>query len=504
MKFKVLIVDDEYYICENIKSKIEMLQLDEISEIRTCNSGEEAVELCGFYKPQIIITDIEMSGLNGIELIRRLKKVLYPVCFTVLSGYDDYEYVRGAFKEGAMDYLLKPVLTEQLSRILQQQCRQLKDELTWQQESRKELVAVSGEIFSRIAEPAAEETEVGLKQEIFRMLPYVHSRVLVIAFKDRVKKYDRDTIVNAIYDYVEKREYLYCLCASLSERKIGLLLNMEQVDEEKTETTAQELMEAINDYHIGKAAIGVSTAGRLDGLYQLYYEGENSLCDRLIEGYGKIFLWKEERKYQETSEIPGKLKKGTLNLIYNPSLISHTNVWKEIEQGIHSLKILELKRYYNFLTGLINSEIACKSFEKRIEFPAFYEFASYEELIKILNDKIYEYMDIVSETESPVDIIDSIREYIDKNYMENLTLSEIAEQFHISYSHLSKTFHETYGVSFQKYLISKRMSYAEKLLQSQNLGLQEIADAVGYHNVFNFSRAFKKYFGVSPIYYRRQ
>ena len=98
MKFSVLVVDDEYHICENICSKIKMMNMKEIGEVKTCYSGEEALEICRDYKPEIVITDIKMEGMDGIEMIRQMKKILFPVCFIVLSGYDDYKYVREAFQ----------------------------------------------------------------------------------------------------------------------------------------------------------------------------------------------------------------------------------------------------------------------------------------------------------------------------------------------------------------------------------------------------------------------
>ena len=102
--YNILIVDDEYYICEGLHNKIRLLNFPEAGEIRTCLSGEDALEICRTYKPQIVFTDIKMNGMDGISLIHALSKKLHPVQFIVLSGYDDFDYVRGAFQNGAMDY----------------------------------------------------------------------------------------------------------------------------------------------------------------------------------------------------------------------------------------------------------------------------------------------------------------------------------------------------------------------------------------------------------------
>ena len=101
--YNILIVDDEYYICEGLKKQIELLASPVIGEIRTSSGGEQALALCESYRPQIVFTDIKMEGMDGISLIQALSRRLHPVQFIVLSGYDDFHYVRGVFQSGATD-----------------------------------------------------------------------------------------------------------------------------------------------------------------------------------------------------------------------------------------------------------------------------------------------------------------------------------------------------------------------------------------------------------------
>ena len=88
--YHILIVDDEYYICEGLKAQILQLSRTDICEIRTCLSGEEALLLCQTYKPQIIFTDIKMEGMDGISLIHALSQKLHPVQFVVLMIFTMY------------------------------------------------------------------------------------------------------------------------------------------------------------------------------------------------------------------------------------------------------------------------------------------------------------------------------------------------------------------------------------------------------------------------------
>jgi len=95
-----------------------------------------------------------------------------------------------------------------------------------------------------------------------------------------------------------------------------------------------------------------------------------------------------------------------------------------------------------------------------------------------------------------------IRNYIDLHYMENLTLTDLADRFFISYSYLSKSFRKTFHMSFQEYLRMLRMEQALTLLKDPGLSIQQIAAQVGYENAFNFSRSFKAQYGVSPSHFR--
>lgn len=503
MKFSVLVVDDEYHICENICSKVKMMNMKEIGEVKTCYSGEEALEICRDYKPEIVITDIKMEGMDGIEMIRQMKKILFPVCFIVLSGYDDYKYVREAFQEGVTDYLLKPILTKQLHDMLQQQCECLLNKTSYSGESRSLRVTTAEKIFEQLSRPLDKTTLDKLKKEIPSETDDWKICIVKIGFERSMSEQDINKIINLIYDLeYDKKEY-QCLCSARTRQKIELLLSSDDMDYDVLLIYGKQLIEEIISKGLGMPAIGISSCGGISEIYRLNYECENNLCYRMTEGYGKLFSQKEQKKSMEIRE---RLRKSTSNLIENPKLMLHTNIWKRIEVEIRMLQISELKRYYNFVTGLIYSAISSSDKEKLevdTDSISFYDITSIEHFVEVVKRKILVYVDFMERKESQGNIMDEICEYIDQNFTEKLVLSDIAEKFFISYSHLSKMFHETYGVSFQEYLISKRMVYSEQLLQCPTMNLQEISEAVGYNNVFNFSRAFKKYYGVSPTFYKK-
>ena len=117
MKYKVLVADDEYWSCENLRSLIAWEEYS-LEFLAPASDGEEVLERIPEEKPDIILTDINMPFLDGLELLQRLQ-TQYPEIITIaVSGYDDFEKVKGVFVSGGLDYILKPVGKEELVKIL--------------------------------------------------------------------------------------------------------------------------------------------------------------------------------------------------------------------------------------------------------------------------------------------------------------------------------------------------------------------------------------------------
>lgn len=500
MKYNVLIIDDEYYICEGLRTMLENFQIKEIGEIRTCYSGEEALTICQIFKPQIVLTDIKMSEINGIELIQTLNRFLYPVRFLVLSGYDDYEYVRNAFQNGAVDYLLKPVISNQLEEILRKQCRFLQENVNIDNElySREKAITLSRRLLSFIMHSGDSFITSSQAEEIQHCLPYRNYTFYIIACSEENDNLIHETI-NHIYDNCNRHAIDTFLCANFSKNKIAFLINYPQ----KTPDFSS-LWKTIldNSTYSAKLAIGSSSTGAFSSLYFLYYEAENRLSMRLLNGYGKIYHSILPPLSQKQS---GKIKQITSNLLQSPELLNTGNLWGQLCTWLQKLNITDLKHFYTYFTGLLHSHVAnYEHLEQTERIPTFYDFSSYEELESFLFEQLQLYASYASKNKKNSSNIEHIKEYIDNNFTDHITLKEVADLYFISTSYLSKLFHEKYHTSFQEYLIYRRMTYAENLLHDPFLSIQEIADMTGYDNAFNFSRAFKNYFGISPSHYRRQ
>ena len=134
-------------------------------------------------------------------------------------------------------------------------------------------------------------------------------------------------------------------------------------------------------------------------------------------------------------------------------------------------------------------------------FPSFHSFLDETELLGAVRNIVREIL-VRQRTKYP-DYITQIKNYIEAHYGQKLSLSDVAEHFSISYAHLSHVFSSTMNLSFTEYLTLVRMQHAQQMICEPNYTIQEISYMCGYENQFSFTRAFKKYYGISPTGYRK-
>lgn len=139
---KLLIVDDEYHVIKTVKYLIRMSSLD-ISEIFEANSAKDAITIIERERPQIMITDVVMTDVTGLELMNYLNHSTVPIKVIVISGYNNFEYIRAALRAGGVDYLLKPIDADQLAAAVQKAIDEwrLEDARTRQTEQHLEMIS---------------------------------------------------------------------------------------------------------------------------------------------------------------------------------------------------------------------------------------------------------------------------------------------------------------------------------------------------------------------------
>lgn len=488
--YHVLIVDDEYYICEGLRAQLLSLDRTDIGEIRTCLSGEEALLLCQTYKPQIIFTDIKMEGMDGISLIHALSRKLHPVQFVVLSGYDDFHYVRGAFQNGAMDYLLKPVLTEDLAKILSSVIDSLNGHPMNPDRLRKPLFQLAADIFRELSVLPADTVPSQFLLDSLAETGIGDACCIALLAFSLPQPYDAlIRQINVLYDSFEP-----LLASALSGGKIGILCPAQE-----REALAGLLTSCLTS---GSSPTAASLTGPVPvpHITQQFRRADELLCLRLLHGYGRLFM---EADAGGRQDLTPRLKHLMTSLLDNPSLIFSQTQRSAFLREIRRLSLPALLQFYSYFNNLLDITLSDNGWtESGCENPSLFDFTQSEELEDYICRRLKEYAARKSARQESPGSMEIIRKYIDAHYMDDLTLASLAERFFMSYSYLSKSFHKTFHMPFQQYLLMLRMEHALELLKDPDLTIQQIAARVGYENAFNFSRSFKAQYGVSPSHFR--
>lgn len=488
--YNILIVDDEYYICEGLKSQLLLLAMPDILEIRTCLSGEEALLLCQTYKPQIVFTDIKMEGMDGISLIHALSRILHPVQFIVLSGYDDFDYVRGAFQQGATDYLLKPVLLEDLTNALVSAIETLTGHARNPDRLRKPLFQLSADVFRELSALPADALSSHSLLNVLNMSGIGESCCLAILSFPSPKSYEFLTRqINLFYDSLEQ-----ILAGILSDNRIGILCSAAAKD-----SLAAFLASYITSFR-PPAAASLTETMPASHIAQQFGRAKELLCLRLLHGYGILFTEADAAGKQDFSP---RLKHFMANVLKTPSLISNEAQRSAFLREIRKLSFPALLRFYQYFHNVLEIAGSEHGWPKQgYAVPPLSDFLEMTALEDYFCKRLLEFAKEKAAYPDNLSSMEMVRNYVDTHYMENLTLSGLAERFFMSYSYLSKSFHKSFHMPFQQYLLMLRMEHALELLKDETLSIQQIAARVGYENAFNFSRSFKAQYGVSPSHFR--
>lgn len=529
---KIMIVDDESMVRIGVKSCINWEHYD-LEVIGEASNGKEAIDLFEKLKPDIILTDIKMPLLDGIELIKSIMLQSPHTKIIVLSCLNEYDYVREAMKHGAVDYLFKPTMTPEdildvlkdvkekikLERNKNIEIKQLKEQANQSMKLMKEKY-LNNLLNSDI------KVEQNIKKDFEKMDINLQDKKLIcflIEFDEHEKlkeKYSYNDVqmlylscINAITDIM--KQYNNGVCFMNENKKIIVLHNInhhsQMNQERKLIEITKKIQGTLNNYVGISISIGVSNIfNGFNNLKIAFIQAEQALNQKFMLGKGRII------KYGAMNFDDKNLKElfsSELNKLYEAAKLKNQ---EETIKNVNSL-FLSIKEK----TIPTKEDICELAIEIIIEFlRIFREEVTLEEFFKDRNnmlnevhnnktfDEINEWLkNIINKLLVNVQKKDTNKysptvykaiNYISKNYAENVTLLSISEHVNVSKNYFSKLFKEETGINFVQYLTNIRVKHAKELLISENIKTYEVSQMVGYKNYRHFCKIFKKNTGITP------
>lgn len=534
--FKVMIIDDEPIIRKGIKSILNWKKF-ECEICAEASDGEEGKILIERYRPDILITDIRMPGLDGLKMINEVRDLIPDCKIIVLTGYRDFDYVQEALKLGVFDFVLKPSRIEELTSIIQRAVDELK-----RLRNRTEEFNKLKRLFEQNIPVLREKFLYDLMYEIYpnseEILP--RAELLGINITDfflLVVEIDNDD-ENGKPGQYEKNLYLFGIIntfmdvfsdsfdvISIPLKDSGVAFILKGADDSRQcinliSDKCNYLQELLINCFGFTVTIAVSSEG--NGIMQLpqkFRECQEALERKFYLGNDSVIFYKDLNGFLKFEDY-SLLDKYQKLLLAGIKTGNGTIVIKRIEDiaaYINSLENPNMEYLKNFYWGIITYinnirlSVAEASNEPRVEsinIISLHNMISKSENINELNELLKEVsLSITAKinnynSKSIKLILRNALDYIHEHYSEQLTLNDVAEHVYVSPSYLSRMFKKELGKNFVDYLNGLRIEKAKELLMDPRYKTYEVAEIVGIPDAHYFSRLFKKYEGVSPTEYR--
>ncbi|CAM4227374.1 two-component system response regulator YesN [Paenibacillus endophyticus] len=511
--YRILIVDDERIERQGILQLIKTHKLD--LETILAENGEVALEIIKNQPIDILITDIKMPFMDGLELAEHVSKLNPNIEIIIYSAFNEFEYARRALRTNISNYLLKPIQVTEFLAVLKQTIETC-DELAAQNMRTDQLL----EGYNR---GLLYEKEKMLLDALNGKPNAVNSRTLDRSFDqsdhtwihliiaDCGRKFfdiHHDSFTALLKETISY-EFDY---VNMDENQSVLFINHHQPIDKETlrelgESIIQKTREAMSEnlgLVVGKAV------DRLDQVHDLYTEMERMLEFRFFMEDQAILFSDEQFAQANFNDIE-------LNQILEK--VYQCLEYNDIEVAKYSLELLfsYLKtkgQFSSLYTKFICSEIMKKAVtrDNKLEFTemnvyldSIYRTVSLHDLkdfMFAIFDKIEISTEMKAKDDSNLKLIRTIRELIEKEYGEDLSLEGIAERVYLTPSYLSYLFKKETGQSLIRYITQVRMEKAALLLTESNMKIVDMYTLLGYRSSTYFIQTFRNYYGVTPAKFR--
>jgi two-component system response regulator YesN len=514
----ILVVDDEPFMRDMIVSLLRESESDYIVVGEAIN-GLLALEFLRERPVDIVLTDIRMPVMDGLELIRESAKRAIPVGFVVLSAYNEFHIVKDAFKLGAWDFLLKSEITRtDLLQVLDGVAARLVQERDTRISS-DEVGAQLRQILAGTMKPAGKVLDANVAPMDSDTARF---RVLIIraigekrkVFLDPGARQPWNGLNESLAGFRMETVPAKLLVTSLGGDEAAVVFVSPDLEADNS------LPEAMFKFAAQRAAAeGMELQGGLSSiaktaekLPKLYREARSAMSLWFFRGRGKLLDYDSEKTGHESGHpIECSSHADALRNILD------LKNGRELEKQADNLMLRlddpspqdtdAIRDLFQSYRSLLGKAVEEESPDDFLEIKAILsEFDSYirdegtlEEFNRWLRDSLLSFSEALR-SRSP--LVRKTVEYISAHLDEDLALAEVARFLGVSEGYFSRTFSKEMKCSFVKYLSRIRMNFALRLLRTTVLKIYEIAERTGYRNSEHFSRTFKKIMGGSPKEYR--
>lgn len=534
---KVFLVEDEIVMREGIKNNIPW-EKEGFEFVGEASDGELAYPMIRNLCPDIVITDIKMPFMDGLELSRLIKKEFPNIKIIILSGYDEFDYAKEAIKIGVTEYLVKPISSQKLLEAVKDIGARIEKEneknkyLEQFKEEMKEMELHEKEKFlheilsaqSSIPELLEKGERLGI-----RLAAGIYNIILFVLRCPDEDGYSKDVseAESRIMDLVEQETDIYMFSRGVDGVEFLLLGEKEESFKAKREDFIHQLLHIVSEYEGLQYFGGIgSTVHRLREIAESYDTASRALSYRYLLPYNQVIedgQMGDMLLHQDTDEDislkgldMGKIDRRILQSFLTKGLLEEVSHFVEDYFDSLGSKNVESNLFRQYITSDMYFGIAAFVEELGFESDKIIEqFGDFKAIAEVLStvEKTKEYLvKMIRQAIALRDnfsmkkygsLIGEAKKYIEENFdTEDISLNSVSAHVNISASHFSSIFSQEEEITFIEYLTGLRMNKAKKLLRCSSLKSSEVGFAVGYKDPHYFSYLFKKTQNCTPKEYR--
>ncbi len=514
MAYKVFLVDDDRFVRKGLINLIDW----EGCGFEVCaeaDNGEDALEYIQLNNPDLVITDIKMPVLDGLELIKQIvESKNSPPNFIIITGYSDFKYAQRAVKYSVHDFILKPVDKEEiedtLKRVAEKHTKKLQVD-----RNRNNILATTA--FNELITGELEEED---RHDCMRKLNINQTSGMAYIIIEVNNIMIHSTKIHEVISDKIHGENLHSptLFREHGNNRIGILIKSEEIHPfgysilQFSKMLKTQLMVSLNtavSIYVGKIV------NDPDDIKETYETAVKTL----------------QFKYLETIESPiiyGRTKVSAVNYIELDHTLYLTLMEHIEENQISKIKQSIDKMFEQFLEKAFAKDAVRTSINRVVhevvktiqsmngdekDIPSLQIMLNWDNMPRTLQ-KIKEiFLGFILEAATFLSQLNKdsgklnihrIKKYVDSHYREELTLKSIANKFFMNPVYMGQLFKKTYGIYFKDYLLQVRMCEAKKNLRQTDMRIYEVAENVGFSNSDYFVTQFEKATGVTPTQYRKK
>lgn len=514
---KILLADDEQVERIALKKIIDQ-GLPDAQVIGQAANGREAIQLAEQLKPDLILMDIQMPGINGLDAIQQIKEEMPQTKYIIVSAYDMFEYARQGIRLGIQDYLLKPsrpsTIVDTVRKVVNEieQERKLDEERKSQQDRMQKLMPVveadfvTQLLFDHVHEVHLDEMMQFLgcneQHRCCAMVLFAHAKLV----NGELERQEAERIYRTVKAKIHEIAQGWVGAMTGHQLPVLFLIDQQLSFRSQLSIITRKVLNLSNMFPDSEFFVGIGNPYEsLNDIKHSYHEALLASMDMTLSSRHRFYEDLPDRQ-AEHNQFMLDIEKAVIEEVRLGNEEGMRHLFMRMIDAFETGGLSLIESQQRVLEMLLIASRMVQEIGVHAEKPIFsFQVASFKQLrmeTDCLLGKFIQVMNAMKQNVEP-DVIYKIKQYIIDHAHKDISLEMIAEHVRLSPFYISKIFKEQIGVNYIDFLTECRINKAKAMIIDGTYSLKEIAYDVGYKDPNYFSRVFKKICGVSPTDYRK-